>query len=76
MFEIKDIKHIDAIIISHDHYDHLDYDSIQQLKTQDIVFFVPLGVASHLEYWGISKKRIVEMEWGDRKIFNGLEIVH
>lgn len=55
---------IDAVIISHDHYDHLDMYSIQWLAThRDPTFVVPLGVGAHLLKWGVPRSRIVELDW-------------
>jgi L-ascorbate metabolism protein UlaG (beta-lactamase superfamily) len=55
---------VDAVVISHDHYDHLDTDTITALaRTQRAPFFVPLGVGAHLREWGIPKPRIVELDW-------------
>lgn len=61
--EIEELPQIDAIIISHDHYDHLDYGSIEKLKSKTKMFFVPLGVGAHFESWGIDPEQIVEMDW-------------
>jgi len=61
--KIKDIPELDAILISHDHYDHLDYWSIIQLKDKVKKFYVPLGVAAHLKSWGIDELKIVELDW-------------
>ena len=55
---------VDAVLISHDHYDHLDIDTIMGLaRTQRAPFFVPLGVGAHLRKWGIPDDRIVELDW-------------
>jgi L-ascorbate metabolism protein UlaG (beta-lactamase superfamily) len=59
---------IDLVVISHDHYDHLDYETILLLKDLDVPFFVPLGVGSHLRYWGISPERISEHDWWDETL--------
>jgi L-ascorbate metabolism protein UlaG (beta-lactamase superfamily) len=57
---------IDAVVISHDHYDHLDIDTVVALaRTQRAPFFVPLGVGAHLRHWGIDDARIVELDWGE-----------
>jgi L-ascorbate metabolism protein UlaG (beta-lactamase superfamily) len=57
---------IDAVVISHDHYDHLDIDTITALaRSQRAPFFVPLGVGAHLRGWGIPGERIVELDWGE-----------
>lgn len=67
--EIKQLPKIDAILIPHDHHDHLDYESIQLLKEKTAHFFVPLGVGKHLESWGINSKRHTRIEFvGQNKI--------
>jgi L-ascorbate metabolism protein UlaG (beta-lactamase superfamily) len=72
--DIEKQPQIDAIIISHDHYDHLDYGSIQQLKEKTKKFFVPLGVGAHLESWGIAKENIKEHNWWDESTFEGIQL--
>jgi L-ascorbate metabolism protein UlaG (beta-lactamase superfamily) len=54
---------IDVVVISHDHYDHLDYRTIRELASRDIPFVTSLGVGSHLEAWGVRPERIVELDW-------------
>jgi len=61
--EIEDIKDLDAVLISHDHYDHLDYGSIIKLKDRVKIFYVPLGVAAHLKSWGVHESKIIELDW-------------
>lgn len=62
--EIKNLPDkIDAVIISHDHYDHLDYKAIQKLDEKVDNFFVGLGVKAHLLRWGISADKIQEFDW-------------
>ena len=57
---------VDAVLISHDHYDHLDIDTIVALaRTQRAPFVVPLGVGAHLRKWGIPESRIVELDWDE-----------
>lgn len=57
---------IDAVVISHDHYDHLDIDTVVALaRIQRAPFVVPLGVGAHLRTWGIDEARIVELDWGE-----------
>lgn len=60
---IKNLPHIDAILMTHDHYDHLDFESIRELRQKVDCFLVPLGVGRHLEHWGIGKSRITEFDW-------------
>lgn len=66
---------IDAVVISHDHYDHLDFATITAMKDWDTTFVVPLGVGAHLEYWGVPASRIVELDWWERTKVKGLDIV-
>jgi glyoxylase-like metal-dependent hydrolase (beta-lactamase superfamily II) len=47
---------VDVVVISHDHYDHLDMPTIKALADTDTVFAVPLGVGAHLEHWGVSRR--------------------
>ena len=54
---------IDAIIISHNHYDHLDEPTIRAIKDMDTRFVMPLGVGAYFEEWGVPKERIVELDW-------------
>jgi L-ascorbate metabolism protein UlaG (beta-lactamase superfamily) len=72
--EITDLPHIDAVIISHDHYDHLDYPSVAKLKDKVSMFFVPLGIGAHLERWGIAPDHITELDWWEESIYHGLTI--
>lgn len=63
---IADLPMVDAVFISHDHYDHLDLASIQQLDSKVGHYFVPLGVGLHLQEWGIATSRITELDWWQR----------
>ena len=56
---------LDAILLTHDHYDHLDYKTIQQLNPRTHHFYTSLGVGAHLEYWGIPAQKITELDWGE-----------
>jgi L-ascorbate metabolism protein UlaG (beta-lactamase superfamily) len=73
--EIEKLPHIDAIVISHDHYDHLDYGSIQKLKSKTNKFYVPLGVGAHFQSWGIDSNDIVELDWWERSQLGPIELV-
>ncbi|MBV7672430.1 MBL fold metallo-hydrolase [Streptomyces halstedii] len=56
---------VDVVVISHDHYDHLDLPTIRALAKSSTVFAVPLGVGAHLEYWGVAPDRIHELDWNE-----------
>ncbi|MFJ4782364.1 MBL fold metallo-hydrolase [Streptomyces sp. NPDC088794] len=65
---------VDVVVISHDHYDHLDLPSIKALAGTDTVFAVPLGVGSHLEHWGVSADRLRELDWHESTRIGGLTL--
>lgn len=54
---------IDVVLVSHDHYDHLDYPTIRALRSRDVPFVTSLGVGAHLESWGVNPERIFELDW-------------
>ncbi|TJZ51521.1 MBL fold metallo-hydrolase [Sphingobacterium olei] len=58
-----DMPHLDYLIITHDHYDHLDYTTFQQLKDKVSHVICPLGVGEHLEFWGYPSEQITELDW-------------
>ncbi|UCH49706.1 MAG: MBL fold metallo-hydrolase [Betaproteobacteria bacterium] len=63
---LTEIPRLDAVVISHDHYDHLDYPTIRVLAKSDVPFVTSLGVGAHLEAWGISAERITELDWWEK----------
>jgi L-ascorbate metabolism protein UlaG (beta-lactamase superfamily) len=60
---LRELPPIDAVVISHDHYDHLDYPTIRALAKSHVPFVTSLGVGAHLEAWGIAPSRITELAW-------------
>lgn len=72
---LEDLPKVDFIVISHDHYDHLDMNSIKFFKDKDTKFVVPLGVPSHLKFWGVKEEKIVELDWWQSAKFEEIEIV-
>ncbi|XZF77960.1 MBL fold metallo-hydrolase [Bacillus sp. AL-1R] len=72
--EINELPKIDAVILSHDHYDHLDYGTIKKIKHKVDRFIVPLGVGSHLMSWGVPIERISEHNWWDEFKFDQLTL--
>jgi L-ascorbate metabolism protein UlaG (beta-lactamase superfamily) len=60
---LRALPPVDVVVISHDHYDHLDYPTIRELARQDVPFVTSLGVGAHLEAWGVAPARITELDW-------------
>jgi len=61
---LQGLPRLDAVVISHDHYDHLDIGTVRELvKLQDVPFITSLGVGAHLQAWGVPPERIVELDW-------------
>lgn len=58
--------HIDYLVITHDHYDHLDCETIERLKDRIGHVICPLGVGEHLERWGIRPEQLIEMDWNEK----------
>jgi L-ascorbate metabolism protein UlaG (beta-lactamase superfamily) len=73
-YHARDMPEIDVVVISHDHYDHLDYRTLKRLKDKVKKFIVPVGIGSHLRYWGFDAEKIVEVNWGDSVILPGVKI--
>lgn len=72
--EAEQLPQIDLLVISHDHYDHLDYQVIKEIDEKVEQYVVPLGVENHLERWGIDKGKIETMAWWEEIMINGLVI--
>lgn len=73
--EIAEMPIIDAVFISHDHYDHLDYGSIMELNEKTKMFYVPLGVGVHFRSWGIPENKIIEFDWWEESTLDSIGIV-
>jgi len=71
---IDDFPPIDLILLTHDHYDHLDYASIQKLKYKTKRYFVAIGVKRHLVSWGVPAAQITEFDWWQTHNFEGIQI--
>jgi L-ascorbate metabolism protein UlaG (beta-lactamase superfamily) len=65
IYTVDDLPNIDYLFISHDHYDHLDYETILKLNPKTGKVICGLGVGSHFEAWGYEKERIIEKDWHD-----------
>src|SRR5690606_32474015 len=62
-YHVTDMPDIDYLIITHDHWDHLDYNTVKQLQPKVGRVICPLGVGAHLEYWGYPPGKIMELDW-------------
>jgi len=71
---LADLAGIDAVLIWHDHYDHLDMETIQHLAAQGVQFYVGLGVGAHLERWKVAPAQIHEMDWWESLELKGVQI--
>ncbi len=72
---IEDLPKLDAVVISHDHYDHLDRATIEELAERPGIFFLlPLGVGAHFDRWGISRDLYEEFDWWEEKIVNSITL--
>ncbi|MEP6875089.1 MAG: MBL fold metallo-hydrolase [Burkholderiales bacterium] len=72
---LASLPKIDAVVISHDHYDHLDMATIRHLAARGSQFFVPLGVGAHLEAWQVPAAQIRELEWWQEQTLGGVRFV-
>lgn len=72
---IDGFPEIDLLLMTHDHYDHLDYDSIIKLLPKTKKWFVALGVGRHLESWGVKSEDIQEFDWWDSATFENIDFV-
>ena len=73
---IDQFPEIDLVLLTHDHYDHLDYDSIQRLKSKASKYFVGMGVKRHLVKWGVDADSITEFDWWNEKSFEEINITY
>lgn len=76
MIPLDALPPIDVVVISHDHYDHLDHRTLVAMSAwKNTRFVVPLGVAAHLEYWGVPREQLSELDWWERVKVGELEVV-
>jgi L-ascorbate metabolism protein UlaG (beta-lactamase superfamily) len=78
LIALDELPSIDAVVISHDHYDHLDHGTIAAMKGpawERTTFVVPLGIGAHLAHWGVPEARIAELDWWQQTRVRDLTIV-
>lgn len=71
---VEDLPHIDILMLSHDHYDHMDYRTIKELDEKVDRYIVPLGLENHLERWKVDAGKIQNMAWWEETEIGGLTI--
>ena len=67
IYKPEDMPAIDYLILTHDHYDHLDFKTVRKLRNKVNNIYCSLGVSSHLKYWGFDINKITEMDWWESK---------
>ena len=67
VYSVDDFPDIDLLILTHDHYDHLDYQTVRKLRSKTKAIATSSGVGSHLRFWGINESLITEFDWWDSK---------
>ncbi|PWN60808.1 MBL fold metallo-hydrolase [Chryseobacterium viscerum] len=76
IFTPEDIPDLDYLVITHDHFDHLDYPTVKSIKERTAAAILPLGVGAHLERWGFGENKLIEEEWGTEvTLKNDIKIV-
>lgn len=71
---LEELRDVDVVVISHDHYDHLDHRTIERMRDWNTKFVVPQGVGAHLLYFGIASSKIVELAWWEHVAIGDLTI--
>lgn len=75
VYNLEELPKIDIILISHDHYDHLDYKTVQFFKDKETLFITPLGVDSHLLHWGVTKEKVKTLDWWQKYEVDDLRFI-
>lgn len=76
VYSPEDFPEIDYLLISHDHYDHLDYKTIKALQPKINNIICGLGVGAHFEHWGFDPAQITELDWNETIDLNGALRLH
>ena len=71
VYQVEDLPEIDYLLLTHDHYDHLDHRTLKKLKGKVSKIVCGLGVGAHLEAWGYSPSQLIEKDWGARVELDG-----
>ncbi len=74
LYHTEDLPDIDYLIITHDHWDHLDYPTVKKLQPKVKKVITGLGVGSHFRHWGYNHDKIIEMDWNESININNIQI--
>lgn len=69
-----ELPDVDLVVISHDHYDHLDHPTVKALLSRDVKWAVPLGIGAHLEGWGVPAEDVHELDWWESTEVGALQV--
>jgi L-ascorbate metabolism protein UlaG (beta-lactamase superfamily) len=69
-FSVDDLPQIDILLLTHDHYDHLDHSTVLKLRSKVKAIYTSLGVGSHLRHWGFEPARVYEMDWWESQQYD------
>lgn len=76
VFKPEDIPDLDYLVITHDHFDHLDYPTVKSIRSRTGKVIVPLGVGAHFERWGYPENKLIEEEWGtETELKNNIKLI-
>ncbi len=73
-YSVEELPAVDLLLITHDHYDHLDADTVEALRGRVSMVICPLGVGAHFERWGYAAEAIRELDWGESAELPGLRV--
>ena len=74
VLSLDELPKLDVVVVSHDHYDHLDFGSVSALAAKGIRFIVPLGIGAHLAHWGVPDAQITELDWWENIRVGAIEV--
>lgn len=75
-YSASDMPDIDYLLITHDHYDHLDYETVSALKDKVKYVVCGLGVGAHFEHWGYNTNQIIEKDWREQEVVSDSFSIH
>lgn len=74
IYRPEDMPEIDLLIITHDHWDHLDYETVTALQEKVTKVVCPLGIGEDFEYWGYNSDKLIELDWSEHTILDNIDV--